>query len=211
MKFFLWKHLLKSSSTFFHPKRRTEELINGVYGRYIDERQIYNSSSTVNSHISFPSDPSAPPPCTPPVAPPSSQQLSYQQSSDDDNQSIKKRLEHYLRKSSDAEPIPAIYNNDLESQVDSGHPSLDQSGSPSNNTGASTSNPDSPSKHQRKFSEDSLKANPFVVNGIKRPPNKIILDPIDHLVHRNEKATVPRHLFAVKKVPQWMHSSAQGI
>lgn len=93
---------------------------------------------------------------------------------------------------------------ELDNQADSGHPSLDQSGTPSNTTVELSSNTASPAKESsRKDSATSLKNNPFTVNGVKRPPNKIILEPIEKPLRDNKlDASVPKHLFAVKKLSQ---------
>lgn len=91
--------------------------------------------------------------------------------------------------------------NDLDSQ-DSGHPSLNQSNSPSNETIETISNNDGDEKNndeQPKQSEENQKNNPFVVNGIiKRPPNKVILEPLEH--GKSTTNNVPKHLFAAKKL-----------
>lgn len=80
---------------------------------------------------------------------------------------------------------------------DSGHPSLDQSGTPSNTTVELGSNPTSPvNENGRKDSENGLKNNPFTVNGVKRAPNKIILEPIEKPLKDK------KHLFAAKKLSE---------
>lgn len=86
------------------------------------------------------------------------------------------------------------HSDDIE-QVDSGHPSLETSTASPNDT-VPPSAEETP-KVVRKVSVDDgiLKMNPFVVNGIKRVPNKIILQPIEHPI---KELGVPRHLFAAK-------------
>lgn len=87
------------------------------------------------------------------------------------------------------------HSDDIE-QVDSGHPSLETSTASPNDT-VPPSAEETP-KVVRKVSVDDgvLKMNPFVVNGVKRVPNKIILQPIEHPI--KEPGSVPRHLFAAK-------------
>lgn len=48
--------------------------------------------------------------------------------------------------------------------------------------------------------EGVLKNNPFVVNGVQRAPNKVILEPIEQSLREMASVgRVPRHLFAVKR------------
>lgn len=101
-------------------------------------------------------------------------------------------------------------NVDEIEQVDSGHPSLETSTTTSPNETVPPSAAETPTKAtERKLSIDDgvLKMNPFVVNGIRRAPNKIILEPIEHPIKEPPPlsagggggGTVPRHLFAAKK------------
>lgn len=96
-----------------------------------------------------------------------------------------------------SQPQSCTMVNDYE-ETDSGHPSLDQSGSPSNNTTKSISDGDSPAKDLRKDSVES--SNQFVTDEPKSAPNKIILEPIEKSIKSMKlPAIVPRHLFAAKK------------
>lgn len=90
--------------------------------------------------------------------------------------------------------------------VDSGHPSLEQSASPSNNTTKSISDGDSPIKdgatEQRINSAVSMKHDQFVDDSkdSKTAPNKILLEPIEKSIKNMQLPTiVPKHLFAVRK------------
>lgn len=167
--------------------RRTEELINGVYGQYLYEQQIYGPNPAAPPHIPFSKDPST-----------SLQQTQSEHTNANiQNINIQSRLASYLTSPENStENLPTF--NDLESQVDSGHPSLDQSNSPPNEHVDTISNHDIVTADERKYSAESLKNNPFVINGVRRPPNKVILEPLDH----NASSTVPKHLFAAKKLAQ---------
>lgn len=183
--------------------RRTEELINGNYGQYIYEHQMCNSN--VHSHASFPDDLNAPSDILP------SSQLTNQFATNTENDLSKSdadnRFSNYLQQSVaenvSSRPPSAIFNND-DNQADSGHPSLEHSGSPSNNTTKSISNNGTPSSNIRKDSIESIKSNPFVVvNGVKQTPNKIILEPIEQSIRNmNLTANVPKHLFAARKLAE---------
>lgn len=153
--------------------RRTEELIQGVYGQYLIDRQI----NTIGSNY----DRSQP-------------------TQDDDNVSENSpdkygRTNNTLYLANDANR--ERQSRDAE-QVDSGHPSLETSVSPNETTPSSTQNTP---RNTRKASTDAndgvLKFNPFVVDGVKRAPNKVILEPIEHSA--KEMGLVPKHLFAAKK------------
>lgn len=183
--------------------RRTEELINGIYGQYIHEQQGQRNAS-IHSHASFPHDPYAPPEIL------STVQLS-QFADETENDLHKSHVQNcfasYLQKTPPNDGRPPIFNNEIENQVDSGHPSLDHSrdgSSPSNNTTKSVSDNGSPSKHSRKDSVESIKSDTVVKVELKSQPNKIILEPIEQSI-RNMKmpttANVPKHLFAAKKLP----------
>lgn len=153
--------------------RRTEELINGVYGQYLIERQINdigsNRDGSQSAHIQ------------------------------DDNTS-----EHSTAKYGPTNNTLYLADDGTgerqadADQIDSGHPSIETSVSPNETTPSSAQH--TPSK-VRKISSDSndgvLKYNPFVVNGIKRAPNKVILEPIEHAA--KEMGHVPKHLFAAKR------------
>lgn len=144
--------------------------------------------SNAHSHASFPDDPNAPSDIL------SSNQLQ-------DKSDIERRLSAYCPNPAYdvSQPQSCTMVSDYD-EADSGHPSLEQTGSPSNNTTKSISDGDSPTKDNRKDSVDSLKSNQFVTDDLKPAPNKIILEPIEKSI-KNMKlpAIVPRHLFAVKK------------
>ncbi|XP_059608160.1 transmembrane protein 145-like [Phlebotomus argentipes] len=159
--------------------RRTEELINGVYSQYIIERELYGSNSNPISHISFPQTASAPalPDPNMPLTSPNPAQ---------------RRLASFRRRDT-----PKTDSGEQDAQVDSGHPSLENTSSP-NTTGPSSGH-DTPVR---------AKNNPFLVNGQQRQPNKVILEPIEqplrgYLQDTYQATTVnasfvPRHLFAAK-------------
>uniref|UniRef100_A0A1B0D2C2 Uncharacterized protein n=1 Tax=Phlebotomus papatasi TaxID=29031 RepID=A0A1B0D2C2_PHLPP len=135
--------------------RRTEELINGVYSQYIIERELYGSNSNPISHISFPqaNAPPLPDPSLPVTSPNPAQ----------------RRLASFRRRDT---PKTDSAENDV--QVDSGHPSLENTSSP-NTTGPSSGH-DTPVRDR---TSGQLKSNPFLVNGQQRQPNKVILEPIE--------------------------------
>lgn len=150
--------------------RRTEELIHGVYGQYLIERQINNIGSNYDRRQSA--------------------QDNASEHSPDKYGGTNNTL--YLANDANGER----QSKDAE-QVDSGHPSLETSVSPNETTPSSAQN--SP-RNSRKLSTDAndgvLKYNPFVVNGVKRAPNKVILEPIEHSA--KEMGKVPKHLFAAR-------------
>lgn len=100
-----------------------------------------------------------------------------------------------------------------DNQVDSGHPSLENSVSPTetrpssgqespklgvrNTQAHSASLPSAPPPPLLETDNGILKHNPFVVNGVQRIPNKVILEPIANTIREVER--VPRHLFAAKR------------
>lgn len=157
--------------------RRTEELIHGVYGQYLIERQINNIGADIERS---PSDPTQ-------------DDNTSQNSANDCKQYVPTNNTLFSTNDTNGER----HSKDLD-QVDSGHPSLEISVSPNETTSSSAQQTP---QNVRKISSDSndgvLKYNPFVVNGVKRVPNKVILEPIDHdikdLVH------VPKHLFAARR------------
>lgn len=166
--------------------RRTEDLINGIYGNY-----IYDSArgSNAHSHASFPDDPNAP-----------ADILSS------------KRLQEEMLKAYHEKPAYDVSQPqsctmvDDYVEADSGHPSLEQSASPSNNTTKSISDGDSPIKdgamEQRTHSAVSMKHDQFVddAKDSKTAPNKILLEPIERSIKNMQLPTiVPKHLFAVRK------------
>lgn len=157
--------------------RRTEELINGVYGQYLIERQINNiGSEHERSQSSHMQDDNA--------------------SHNSENNDVKYGpTNNTLFSANDANG--ERLSKELD-QIDSGHPSLETSVSPNETTPSSAQHTPS---NVRKISTDSndgvLKYNPFVVNGIKRAPNKVILEPIEHSV--KDLGHVPKHLFAAKR------------
>ncbi|KAJ6642219.1 Transmembrane protein [Pseudolycoriella hygida] len=142
--------------------RRTEELIHGVYGQYLIEKQINNIGSQ-SAHIQ--------------------DDARYGQTN------------NTLYVANDENGDRQSKNGD---QVDSGHPSLETSVSPNETTPTSAQHTP---QNVRKISTDAndgvLKYNPFIVNGIKRAPNKVILDPIEHSA--KGMGHVPTHLFAAKR------------
>lgn len=187
--------------------RRTEELISGIYGQYIFEHQTQRNAN-IHSHASFPDDPNAPPEIL------STAQLSNQFAVQTENDLHKSHMQnrfatHLQKTPTDDASHPTVFNNDIENQADSGHPSLEHSGdgsSPSNNTTKSVSDNGSPTKHSRKDSAESIESetNKMVNADSKVQPNKIILEPIEPSI-RNMKmptaANVPKHLFAARKLP----------
>lgn len=164
--------------------RRTEDLINGIYGNY-----IYDSArgSNAHSHASFPDDPNAP-----------SNILSTKQLQEE-------MLKYHEKPHYDiSQPQSCTMVGDYE--ADSGHPSLEQSASPSNNTTKSISDGDSPIKDgtmdQRISSAVSMKNGQFVEDSkdSKTASSKILLEPIERSIkHMQLPTIVPKHLFAVKK------------
>lgn len=190
--------------------RRTEELINGIYGQYMYEQQgqrIVNANSNIHSHASFPDDPNAPPEIL------STAQLNSQFAIETENDlhksNVQNRFATYLRGAQPDDGRPPVFNNEIENQVDSGHPSLDHSGdSPSNNTTKSVSDAGSPTKHSRKGSVESIQSDAAVAHEEAQPPpppsNKIILEPIEQSIRNMQPPTavnVPKHLFAARKLP----------
>lgn len=175
--------------------RRTEELINGIYGQYIYDSHQCN----VHSHASFPEDANAPRSLLP------SSQLAEEICKDD---TAIRRFSNYIEKTtpgdvSQPQSCTLVDDIDDDNQVenDSGHPSLEQSGSPSNNTTKSISDNDTPVKLKelRKDSVDSFKSNQFAVDTMKPAPNKIILEPIERSMQNMKLPAIPKHLFAAAK------------
>lgn len=179
--------------------KRTEDLINGFYDHYLNHGHKNN-----HSHASFPDDPSAPPEIL------SSEQLHNQFATNTENNLNKiettNRLATYLENTvieEVSQPQSIIPNNDIENQVDSGHPSLERSrsdsgGSPSNNTTKSISDGDTPKRDFRSDSIESIKSNLLTTNRQKIPPNKIILEPIEKSIQNMKN--VPKHLFAARRL-----------
>lgn len=171
--------------------RRTEELMNGIYGQYVFDHR--RSESNAHSHASFPEDVNAPPEIR------SSNQLNGEIYNHMTTNFPAKQMHGDVSQPQSCTMAANEY--DEENQNDSGHPSLDQSGSPSNNTTKSISDGDSPIK-LRKDSIESVKSNQFV-GDTKPAPNKIILEPIEKSLQAMKlPAIVPRHLFAAKKSPE---------
>lgn len=171
--------------------RRTEELINGIYGQYMYDQP--RSGSNAHSHASFPEDPHAPNDIL------SSKQLQEEIYKGD----LERRFSAYYQKPAFedvSQPQSCAMVNDYD-ETDSGHPSLEQSRSPSNNTTKSISDGDSPAKDLRKDSVESSRSAHFVAaDESKATPNKIILEPIEKSIQSMKlPAIVPRHLFAAKK------------
>lgn len=108
--------------------------------------------------------------------------------------------------------VPSARNMAQSVEIDSGHPSLETT--PSDSPKTQTPIPSAPDAFDEgpaeqspepvgQYFNGSSKPNPFIVNnGVKRAPNKIILDPIEHpaavkgLV--GQVGSVPSHLFAAK-------------
>lgn len=124
-----------------------------------------------------------------------------------DTLAIQSKLASYLSNPGNSNEHLPTYN-DLDSQVDSGHPSLDQNNSPSNETAETMYNIDNEDEsgvggvggsdgtaasEPNQLNEDN--SNSFVVYSAARPPNKVILEPLDPKLTNN----VPKHLFAAKK------------
>lgn len=177
--------------------RRTEELINGIYGQYIYEHQG-QPNANLHSHASFPEDPNAPPEILSTAQLQLSTQFALETENDLHKSHAQNRFGAYLEKAPPTDGRPPVFSNEIENQVDSGHPSLDHSGdgsSPSNNTTKSVSDHGSP---------ESIKSDTAVNAEMKPPPNKIILEPIEQSI-RNMRmpttANVPKHLFAARKLP----------
>lgn len=163
--------------------RRTEELINGIYGQYTQE--THRSNSNAHSHASFPDDANAPPEIV------ASNRLSC-----DSGRQFSPHHQHGGGDVSQPQSCTMVNEYEDEQQNDSGHLSLEHSGSPSNNTTKSISDNGSP---DRKGSTHTLDSNQLT-NEMKPAPNKIILEPITQSIQNMKlPAIVPRHLFAAKK------------
>lgn len=173
--------------------RTNEDILTGVYNQYIREQEYYNSSTTPISHISFPQQS--------PTAP-----ADWRETTEFDIQSTRKTINNDSNETSN-KSRPQTSNT----EEDSGHPSLENTVSPNESGPASEtqSNKEASSKPRV-----ILKNNPFIINSISRPPNKVILDPIDHPITNKSPSPrisnnyphsppsipdVPRHLFAAKK------------
>lgn len=171
--------------------RRTEELINGIYGQYAYEG--HRCGSNAHSHASFPDDKNTSPEIL------SASRLGRNGS--DRNGSDRNFPQHANGDASQPQSCTMVNEYEDENQNDSGHLSLEQSGSPSNNTTKSMSDNGTPA-HGRKLSTHTIESNQFV-NDMKPPPNKIILEPITQSIQNMKlPAIVPRHLFAAKKSPE---------
>lgn len=176
--------------------RRTEELLNGVYSPYLTSTNIDADQNVENTTVPYlhrattaPSHSRLGPHNRYPTAPPT--------------------------------------NDDIDNQNDSGHLSLENSASP--NDTRPSSEQQSPIRQQQHaanhhFSQDDpnvvhssegiLKNNPFLINGIQRAPNKVILEPIEQSLRDMAVAGVnaayqpphhqhvPKHLFAVNNKRQ---------
>lgn len=178
--------------------RRTEELINGIYGQYVHEHE--RTDKNVHRHASFPFDPNAPPEIL------SSNQLDGELY----NNELNNRLTNYAQNQMTAGNISQPQSCTLvdgyedENQVDSGHPSLEHSRSPSNsnNTTKSVSDTESPKKdlELRKDSVVSIKSGRSIDDPTRPAPNKIILEPIERSLQSMKlPAVVPKHLFVAKR------------
>lgn len=184
--------------------RRTEELINGIYGQYIYEHSNQQRNTSVHSHASFPEDPNAPPELLPTAQ--INNQYALQTENNLDRSTAQYGVTTYLQKTASVDgrlsPPPTV-NCEIENQVDSGHPSLDHSAdgsSPSNNTTKSVSDHESPTPKTRENSAKSSKSQ----TATKAMPNKIILEPIEKSIRSMQlpaTANVPKHLFAARKLP----------
>lgn len=175
--------------------RRTEELINGIYGKYIYDQP--RSDSTAHSHASFPEDSRAP------VDILSSKQLQADEIYNGGD--LDQRSSAYCQKlaygGENSQPQSCTMVGGDYDEADSGHPSLNQSGSgsPTNNTTKTTPDGVSLANDLRKCSMESSKINQFVDVESKPAPNQILLEPIEKSIKNMRlPAIVPRHLFAVK-------------
>lgn len=182
-------------------RNHSEDLLTGVYNQYIREQEVYRPSTTPVSHISFP-------PQTP-NAPEWRETTDFEIQSPDDTRSHDTLIDEIKEVRSNKSRLQTSNRDDLN-QVDSGHPSLE-------NTPPNESEPTSETQSHKDQTRPRilLKNNPFIVNGISRPPNKVILDPIEYPVNTNKPPSpkpeqmhpqspptipdVPRHLFAAKK------------
>lgn len=178
--------------------RRTEELINGIYGQYAHENE--HATSNLHRHASFPHDPNAPPEIL------SSNQLDGDLYKNDLNNGFTKYAPNRMTAGDISQPqsCTVVDGYDDENQVDSGHPSLEHSRSPSNsnNTTKSVSDTESPTKdlELRKDSVVSIKSGRSNGDPTKPAPNKIILEPIERSLQSMKlSAIVPKHLFVARK------------
>lgn len=176
--------------------RRTEELINGIYGKYVHENE--RADSNVHRHASFPDDPNAPPEIL------SSNQLDGELYKNELNHRFMNYAQNRMTAGDISQPQSCTLVDEYEdeNQVDSGHPSLEHSRSPSNsnNTTKSLSDTESPKLELRKDSVVSVKSGQSNGDPTKPAPNKIILEPIERSLQSMKlPAVVPKHLFVAKK------------
>lgn len=186
---------LADQNTIIPLSRRTEELLNGAYGNYLIERIDSRASAPpLEATALEPRRPSYPRMPAPKSAPP--------------NGSVPSR-------SGAAMPPPPAVDRLDNNDEDSGHPSLETSTSispaaesPTNAVRRSAPADAATSASPAMMFNGAARPNPFVVNGVQRAPNKIILEPIERpLVVAGElersaggasAGRVPRHLFAAK-------------
>lgn len=178
--------------------RRTEELINDIYGQYAHQQE--RSGPNAHRHASFPDDPNAPPEIL------SSNQLDGELYKNELNNRFMNYAQNQAAAGDASQPqsCTLIDGYEDENQIDSGHPSLENSRSPSNsnNTTKSLSDTESPEKDSelRKDSVASVKSGRSDGDGTKPAPNKIILEPIERSLQSMKlPAIVPKHLFVAKK------------
>lgn len=193
-----------------------------MYSQYLREREYYNSSSTPISHISFPNSHNNP--SAPQLSDPDIRMHAF---------GDRTELPTISRQSSSGVD-QRILNEINDNQVDSGHPSLENSASPNDTQPSSITHTPVTSANSKDDGVVSngevgsgsggddesqstptnaiIKSNPFVVNGMTRGPNKVILEPIEHPIRGGgggggyvtgddipTVSSVPKHLFTIRK------------
>lgn len=181
---------------FVQFRRRTEELINSVYNKYLYDENNYNANNpNGEGALSYPKvsacilqKPSMP------ASPIALQRV--------DTTAIQSKLASYLIDSTNGnERAPPTHHGSPESLVDSGHPSLDQNNSPTNEMADGIYNIENDNVNgqgigmttESQQNDTAIASNPFAA----RPPNKVLLEP---LAPPNASNNVPKHLFAAKKL-----------
>lgn len=172
-------------------------MINGIYGQYVNEHE--HIGTNVHRHASFPDDPNAPPEIL------SSNQLNGESYKNELNNRFMSYAQNRMTAGDISQPQSCTLVDGYvdENQIDSGHPSLEHSRSPSNsnNTTKSVSDTESPKKdlERRKDSVVSVKSGQSNDDSTKPAPNKIILEPIERSLQTMKLPTiVPKHLFIAK-------------
>lgn len=205
---------LADQNTIIPLSRRTEELLTNAYGGYLIERMNENTVRTVPSHLSprrdYPRGGSlfkATTTTSPTITASASRDSGVSMHGPGGGLAARDR------------------NDNNDEDEDSGHPSLETSTSISPNDTAPPSAEESPtaarlSEHRTTSAtatggmmfNGTSRPNPFVVNGVQRVPNKIILEPIERSLTEQQQqqqrttpvssagsaGAVPRHLFAAK-------------